>query len=781
MLSFPCNDKYPEKWIIKEDDWRISTQRRIESIFSLGNGYMGVRSAAEESYKEQKRGTFVSGTFDKFEPQEVTELPNVPDQMNIELYENALPVKLVKNSKANSYLLNLYNGTAVRTAQFKTGDGVELNTTFTRYVSKADLHLFAQKMEITASKDVVISVKCGIDGEITNTGAQHFGSREKMIYGTDTLQAFYETLQSHILFCLRSSFAWKKNGESMDVNGQLEITSRSVYFNFSLALKAGETYSLEKINSIYTSVDKEFENKDFTQIKEESLILHNESAANGFEAGLQESEKEWKKFWDNHDIRIASKDITDQIAVRYAIFHMAVMTPAHDNRMNIGAKGLSGEGYKGHTFWDTEIFLLPFWIETEPQVARSLLEYRYLSLEGARSKARENGYLGAMYPWESAWVTDGEATPKWGAADVVTGKPLPIICGDIEQHITCDVAYGVWYYYQMTGDKDFMEKCGYEIIFDTAIYWQSRWEWVSENNRYEILNVIGPDEYSEHVNNNAYTNHMSAWNVRLAISYFKELQEKEPKLFKQLEEKLHLSDYYPLWVEKVEKLYLPAFNEEGLLPQDDAYLTLPAIDIEKYKTSKTRADIIKDYNMEQISQLQVAKQADVLALLYLRNDLGDYTKKKINFDYYEKRCLHDSSLSYAIHSILACDFEENQLSLDLFNKAKQIDLNDNPKSSVDGIHAASMGGVWQCVVHGFGGLRYVDEATIRIEPHLPEIWEELSYCISWHGAEIEVCVDKEKIKVCSSKQLPGLSIVSNGNKFSLEEEIVIPLLLERKN
>lgn len=762
-----------KNWLIQENKFDAEHLGRIESLFHLANGYMGVRASAEERYLNEQRGMFVSGTFNKFAESEVPELPNVPDLLNVSMVFDGERMAMSENNCSEFLLaLDMQTATLTRSFVYRSRGGANISLKFIRIVSMARKHILAQKIVIRADRDAELSVKSGINGTVTNTGVQHFICLQKRIYHDEIMQACFRTTQSKINFCLNTGHRWFNGNTAFRPEQRLEIAGRGISMNYKLSLKADCTYIMEKTSGVYTSRDKEWSGRDFDLLKAMTADSLLGDMDNGFDALLKESAAVWNEIWKKHDILIDSDNDFNQVSIRYAIFQIIMMTPAHDNRMNIGAKGLSGEAYKGHTFWDTEIFLLPFWVLTDPDVAKSLLEYRYLSLGGARKKAAENGYEGAMYPWESAWTSEGEATPKWGNADVVTGQPLPIICGDLEQHITCDVAYGVWYYYQMTKDEDFMNRSGYEIIFETAAFWQSRWEWDEKNRRYVIDNVIGPDEYSEHVNNNAYTNYMSCFNVKLAIEYYEKIRKEKPELFAELDGRLSLGRYYKLWKEKVGLIYLPQPNSDKLIPQDDTYLTLPAIPLEKYKNSPARAEIIKDYNMEQISRLQVSKQADVLVLLYLMGRLFPLEVKKANYDFYESRCLHDSSLSLSIHSIIASSLGKDKPAMDLFKRAQAIDLNDSPASAAEGIHAASMGGIWQCVVNGFAGVR-MDEDCLRVEPRLPEGWRSMRFILRWRGIELKITAEKGKITVLPDKFNKELKVCCCGKSCPLDREVVV--------
>ncbi|MBO5514160.1 MAG: glycoside hydrolase family 65 protein, partial [Mogibacterium sp.] len=274
----------------------------------------------------------------------------------------------------------------------------------------------------------------------------------------------------------------------------INILRRRMFSNFNAGLEAGQTLVMEKYVNVFTSRDKEAEGLDVSGLQALSLEELKKDEASGFDAIAAESAECWQqRVWDRAPICIKGSDI-DQFVIRFAQYHMQLMTPAHDRRMNIGAKGFSGEGYKGHTFWDTEIFLLPYFIYTMPEAARNLMEYRYLSLPGAHAKAAKGGYEGAQFPWESAWLDDGEVTPEYMGTDIVTGQLIKVWSGFIEIHITADVAFGVWQYYQSTDDQEFMDRYGYELIIDCAKFWASRLE-EGDDGMLHINDVVGPDEY----------------------------------------------------------------------------------------------------------------------------------------------------------------------------------------------------------------------------------------------------------------------------------------------
>ncbi|HBA97693.1 MAG TPA: family 65 glycosyl hydrolase [Lachnospiraceae bacterium] len=748
-------------WIIAEDSFNPETLGKCEAVMSLGNGYLGLRSATEEHYLNETRGMFVAGTFNKFDENEVTELPNAADLIAVDLFIDGERFSLDSGEIKNyTRQLNIKTGTLMRSVQWTSPKGKQVDAKFERIVSLKRLHTIAQRITLSFADDVIVKVRSGIDGTITNTGSQHFSDGDKRFYEKKYIQYVQTTTQSGIGFVETTAHELKLDGSTLEAAAEIFMDRRKVYAGYTAEIKAGQTFVIEKYSNVYTTRDKEYMDKDIHEIQEISLNACKTDIQAGYDVLASESGAQWdKEVWDKAPLSIEGPAI-DGFAGHFAQYHMRLMVPGHDNRMNIGAKGLSGEGYKGHTFWDTEIFLLPYYIFTAPDTARKLEEYRYLSLPGAHAKAAHNGYKGAMFPWESAWLDDGEVTPEYCDVDILTGKPVKVWSGFIEQHITSDVAFGAWQYAVISGDMDFMDKYGYELIMDTAIFWASRLE-EGEDGKYHINDVVGPDEYREHVNDNAFTNYMAHWNMKKAIEYYHILKENKPDIFAKLNKKLGLEEAYKAWEDGCSKIFLPVPNDKNVLPQDDCYLSCKDIDLDKYKKQEHVGGITRDYNLEQINQIQVSKQADCLVLFFLLENEFSQEVKKASWEYYEKRTLHDSSLSLSTHSVLASDMGEKALAYDLFQKASMIDLGTFMGSSNAGIHAASFGGVWECVVYGFGGVRMLD-GKLRICPALPDEWEKLSYTIIWKGQKLAVEATKDDVKVQNLTGTTEVEVEING-------------------
>jgi hypothetical glycosyl hydrolase len=765
-----------DEWIVMEDRFESQALGKCEAIMCLGNGYIGLRSATEEKYLNEKRDYFVAGTFNKFDEEEVTELPNAADITAIEFFVDGEYFTLEQGTvREYSRQLNLKTGELSRNITWISPKGVELVFRFKRVVSLKELHVTAASVDVTPKNaDVQLQIVSGIDGRMSNSGSQHFSDGNKRLYDKRYMQFVQTTTQSRIDFVHTTVLNFKIDGTPAEPDGNIAMDRRKIYKEYRVAVGINQTLHLEKISNVYTSRDRELEQAALADIQKLALAALKESEAKGYQTIAQESADEWeRKVWSKTPITIVCDDPYDQLAIRFAQYHLEIMVPDHDNRMNIGAKGFSGEGYKGHTFWDSDIFVLPYFTFTSPEVARKLVEYRYLSLPGAHKKALSNHYEGAQFPWESAWLDDGEVTPVWGAADIVTGLPIKIWSGFIEQHITADVAYGVWQYYMVTGDKQFMKEYGYELLMDTAKFWASRLEYSGEDQLYHINDVVGPDEYKEHVDDNAFTNYMAYWNIGKAIEYYHLLEKEEPQLFDSLCTKLDLKRVYDEWIDRKDKIYLPTPREEDLVvAQDRTYLSLKQVDLTKYKNQTSIGTIYRDYNQEQISHMQVSKQADILMLFFLMENMFSLEVKQANWKYYEAKTLHDSSLSLSTHCVLASDMGEKELAYSLFNRASRIDLGPNMKTSDDGIHSASIGGIWQCVVYGFGGVRMLN-GKLRIEPKLPESWHRLEFDIIWQGQRLEVEADESGFTVVNVTGTEPVQFDWNGTTYTVSDQVKI--------
>ncbi len=771
-----------EGWILAEDGFDEECLNKYEAIFCQGNGYLGVRGALEERYTGEVRNLFVAGTFDRFCESEVTELPNFPDMTQMGIYLDGKPLSFCRGT-VHEYqrALNLENGESVRIADWEDERGRRFLFIFRRMVSLRDEHVMASRVEICpADGDAEIKIMSGIDGRADNSGTQHFVEGEKRMFDQRFLQLLVRTAESGIdagCFC---AHRYQINGREADMRLLPVMERRQIFLSASCTVRQGEVLAVEKISCVYTSRDLEFalqgERVDGSgKIAQAGLRKVREAWEKGYESLIRESGRAWKELWERQDVRILSEKPFDQTALRFALYHLNIMVKKEDERMGIGAKALSGEGYKGHSFWDTEVFLLPYYLLTQPETAGGLVGYRYLGLEGARRKARQYGYQGAMYPWEAAWIDDGEVTPVEGPADVVTGKPIIYWTGVQEQHITADVAFAAWQYYKATEDTDFLLEKGFEMIMDTARFWVSRLDFDRDRGLYVIRCVIGPDEYKEHVDNDVYTNYMAHYNMRLALELVRRFRGSalpaQREVYERLRDKLGLERLERELEEKIPNLYLPVPDSQtGIIPQCDGYFELEELDIRGYKESEKVLTIYEDLSQEQINSYQIAKQGDLVVLMFLMPELFDEKTRGRNYRFYEDRTLHDSSLSKSTHSILACDLGLMEEAYRLFQGACRVDLGSDKRSSDAGIHSASMGGIWQAAVMGFGGVR-MEEGMLHIRPSLPKEWDELVFPLVWKGRKLLVRADRETVTV--ENDGPAVEIILCGKRILAGERTVV--------
>lgn len=721
-------------WMLKESGFQKDYVRKYESIMSMGNGYMGVRAATEESYDRAIRYTLVAGTFDAKEDEDTTELPNAADTTALFVTMDGIPLYLTQENTENyQRSLSLFNGALKRRFTWSPRPGLRLEFYSERFVSLKELHVLGHRVSIKVLEGCgTLELQSGILGGV-RYGSPHFTAMQGQ--EQDGIMQYAETTHESNISFVTSAFvnAWinDKFGNESPIELEIIPEKERVMASCRVFFEEGQEFHLEKLCRIATTRDKDCELPDRDSLLRREKEEMEKLRIRGYEKTWKLSQECWKELWKDKDIIISGEKENaeyDQLAVRFAIYHLTIMAPLHDNRMNIGAKGLSGKGYYGHTFWDTEIYMLPYFVWENPQGARSLLEYRYLCLDSARKNAQESGYEGAKYPWEAAWITDGDTCPKKHFTQY-------------ELHVTADVAYGIYYYYEITHDVDFMRKYGCEILFETSQYWKSRLEYCEDKDVYEICNVIGPDEFTHEANNNAYTNYLAHLNLKLAIEWKDRLQKDYPEDYVRLNEKLNLEERMAGWKDGRDKLVLPTPNEDNILPQDDDYLTLPEIDLTIYRNKEKKLRV--DYPYPTYTRLKVSKQADVMNLFLLLEELFTDEVKRASLAYYEPFCVHESSLSLCAYSMLAADCGENNKAYELFVGARDIDLRLKNDSD-HGIHAASLGGIWQCCILGFAGVRMCG-GKLRIKPNLPKHWDEVKFRMWWRGSQLEVTVTKDKV------------------------------------
>ena len=744
-------------WQVYQWDAEPLACRKFESILCQGNGYMGVRAATEEQGEKTVRYTLVAGTFDRMTAKNTNELPNSADTTALTLRADGIDLALTEdNHEAHCRYLDLHDGVLHRSFVWMPRQNLKLQVTTERFVSLDQRHVLGQQVVIKAlDGDCRLTLGSGIRGG-KRYGEEHFLDMESRLEKS-FMQYAETTHQSGITFVTSCNVNVTLTDEAgtRAVETEVSLEADSITASCTIDLTCGQTVTLQKLCRIATTRDNDFSCKDDW---DRDVLIRREQeqmaqlCLRSYEDILSSSRKAWDDLWARKDITIDGCD-ADLLAYRFAVYHLTIMSPVHDNRMNIGAKGLSGKGYFGHTFWDTEIYMLPFFIWTDPAAARSLLEYRYNCLPAARENAKYYGFEGARFPWEAAWITDREVCPEDHFAK-------------LEYHVTADVAYGVYHYFQVTGDEDFMRHFGCELLFDTANFWASRLEYDEVNDRYEILDVIGPDEFTHHANNNAFTNYLVELNLLLAANWCNRLQTEYPSDYSRIAGKVAVQK--DLWEMMARKLVVPKAGADNILPQDDDFMTLPEIDLTIYRAGIKK--LRKDYPYPTYTRLKVSKQADVMNLFLLREDLFTKEVKAASLAYYEPFCVHESSLSLCAYAMLAADCGSKEQAYQLFQKACQIDLGENLKSSDEGIHAASLGGIWQCCVLGYAGVRLCGD-VLRIAPNLPDKWNSVTVKIRWQDSLLQLTATHTDATVKVLEGNGNIPILTDNGVLTLNNEL----------
>lgn len=759
-----------DKWLIFQNEYNTEVNPRYETLFTLTNGYMGVRGTFEEGSEGERSGNFIAGIFDKSDAQ-VREIVNAQNWLRIKLYVEGEELSLDKCQLIEfKRILDMKKGILFRSMLIKDSKDRITRIEGYRFISRSDLHRSAIKLFVTpVNYSGVVGIESIIDGTVLNSAdspkhrVKHLKVADNSSLNKSGVYLETATIDDDIRIATGSAvrlyhYEDKEKNNIAKFKRFLPLGEMSIeYFEFDGT--ENKTVAIDKFIITYTSRDVKKGLLKSTVEKELFAF-----AGEGIDKELQRHIEVYEELWSVADINIEGDEEADK-ALRFNIFHLMSSVNENDPMVSIAAKALHGEGYKGHVFWDTEIFMLPFFIYVHPKAAKTLLMYRYNMLDAARKNAALNGYKGAQYPWESA-DTGEEETPKWGFDYM--GNPVRIWTGDLEHHITADIAFAVWEYFRATEDIEFMLNYGAEIIFETARFWVSRCEYVKELDRYEINNVIGPDEFHEHVDNNAYTNYLAKWNIKKGLELINMLKEKYPEHYHAISNKICLTnEEMEKWKEVEEKIYIPYDKDKKLIEQFEGYFDKKDYVIDKFDENNMPiwpegVDITK------LGDTQLIKQADVVMLMLLLGEEFDEETKRINYEYYEKRTMHKSSLGPSMYAIMGLKVGDHKNAYQSFMRSANVDLVDNQGNTKEGLHAASAGGTWQVAVFGFGGMEIDKEGALNINSWLPEKWDKLSYKVFWKGNLIEVIVTKQEVTVKKLKGKGNIKVKVKGKELTIE-------------
>jgi len=759
MKDFYGHLQSGDLWLIREDHWDPAKQNINETVLAIGNGFMGSRAVPEEIPHNSMSGTFFAGVFDRVGAQ-VPELVNAPNPFDFRIVSNGEKLDVMAMTVLeHRRVLDLHQAVLFRKTVFRNAHSRRFDYQSIRFLSGRNPHIgFMQVCVTPLDKPAEFTIQKSIDLAVANQPTLAEGPKRHTVpveysdYG-GVHYVSVRTLEKDIHIGYASQVVCTRSD-----NSKSRTESERV---FDVKLNKGQTGIFTVTYAIHTSRRGEQE-----PLRNRCLSTLRQAGRLGMDRLLDQHRRHWRNRWRAADYEIVG-DKHAQKAVRFNIYHLLICESREGDPTGVGAKTLTGEGYRGHSFWDTEIFMLPFFIYTNPAMARRLLRYRHHCLPEARNLAAVRGYRGALFAWESA-DTGEEVTPPWDKD--VNGKLMKIETGNFEHHVCADIAYGVWHYYAATGDVNFMLDYGLEILLETARFWASRVDWDAHKKHFAINHVIGPDEFHEDVNNNAYTNYMAKWNMWMAQVIYRHLRARFRGRVRQVAKRIRLKpSEFKGWNRIRQNLANTVYRRKNdLIEQFDGYFKKKRVSIKRF-TSEGLPAFPKHMSTKDLGKTQYVKQADVLLLFHLFPDQFNQREKKRNYRFYERRTLHKSSLSPATHATLGMEVGDRRLTYRYFMISLMTDLGGVHGNTRDGMHAACLGGVWQLLVNGFGGFR-MRQGVPSFDPRLPDRWKEIRYHLHWKGGRIAVACERDRVRlqVLAKPRNQPLKIMVFGTRHTLK-------------
>ncbi len=762
-----------DPWRLVETQYDGSDLGLTETLFALGNGYLGMRANPEEGREAHSHGTVLNGFHETWPIQHAENafgfattgqtIVNVPDAKVMKIYVDDEPL-LLGDADLDHYerVVDFRAGTLTRDLIWRTPSGGSVQVKTERLISFEYRHLAVATVEITAldsSAPLVISsqmlnrqdgedeyhVRSAALGEgMDPRKSRRFGRRvlvpQIQRHEDDDIVLGYRCAESGMTVACSYRHEVEFDG---DVEVESEVAPDHAKSVFSFDLAEGQTVKLTKIISYHSS-----RGVPAQELADRCQRTMARAVKVGVPA-IRDAQRAWlDNFWHRSDVTIDGP-AADQQAIRWNIYQLA-QASARTQEQGIAAKGVTADGYEGHYFWDTEVYVLPFLAVTQPELARKLLRFRWKLLPLARERARTLNQDGALFPWRTI---NGEEASAYYAA------------GTAAYHINAAIAFAIERYMDATNDLDFLADEGAEVLTETARLWEDLGFYTSNGDlKFRIHGVTGPDEYTAVVNDNLYTNVMARFNLRFAAETVERLKTERPDDYQLLVAKTGLTDDEVVaWHRAADHMYLPFDSELGIHPQDASFLEREPWDFEH--TPDDKYPLLLHFHPLVIYRHQVLKQADVVLAMYLRSDHFSDEQKRRDFDYYDPITTGDSSLSACVQAIVAAQIGHDELAFDYFREALYVDLADTHGNAADGVHIASTAGVWAGVVFGFGGMSF-DGDVLRFRPNLPKAWGAARFRVMRFGTLIEV--ELRPKGTCSVTLIEGPSI-SVGNATTTVE------------
>jgi kojibiose phosphorylase len=698
-----------EKYIFDFSNYKYGDDDVIATLTTLSNGHISIRGDFE--FMRSIFGTIVSGIY-SYVPIFYRELVNLPRITSLSLTLDGEPLTLNSITGFIERTLNTYEGTLKHKFAWKTTNGV-VNYESIRLAHKKVKPLFAMRIYLrskNASGKLCITSSIDLNTLNRSIPKNVFVKLFRIINAYREDQKNFVSVETEdqrytVYFGLlnKVSSKWKKYSY---------INEDSIGDVLCVDVKPGDEYTIEK----YVAIDRSMERVH--------KIL-NELTSSSFEKILTDHKDAWSKEWNGLGIKLdGDKDFEKSLI--FNTFHLLQLYNDEAEYFMLPARGLHGYGYHGHVFWDADVYALPFYLLIKPEAAKKMLKFRCKTLDAAKINAKQHGFKGAQYPWES--TDDGlEATPKEVPLDLLSVSKVIIETGDLEHHITADIAYITDLYYRVTGDVEFMKECGLKIIFETARFWASRVEFDKSKNAYVINNVIGPDEYHSHVNNNFYTNIMAQYNLELGVKYYEESLRKE-EWIRVINECRINDEEVNTWKEISSKLFLPC-KDNGFCEEFEGYENLEdSIIHEGYIGEK----FLPNSEKSKIGKNKLIKQGDVILAMFLLRDRFNKEAIELNYDYYVNRTTHASSLSLPSYAMVAAYLGKINDAYKMLKIAVDADLKNIYENTSEGFHVASAGGVWTAILFGILGID-INNNELHLKPKLPKDLNAVGIKIIFRG------------------------------------------------
>lgn len=713
-------------WIIREEGYQEENAATLGSRYLTGNGYMGIRGTLEEYEADKLPAINLAGIYDQSSGwREPVNLPNgCFSYLRVDGETLGLPDAA---PTSHGIELDYRHGIFHRHTTWHTTRGnITLKTE--RFASMEQLHTIGMRFQISADFHADIELVTGVDTAVWDLNGPHL---EKILM-QEAKEQIVVTAQTHeagIPLAVAETVQVSYPAEMKRVARNHKILHRIFFIT-----KPGEVYTTDKWVSVYTG-------KDTENPEEEALREVRQSRSEGYEAFQTRHIERWEELWKHSQVLIEGDEKAMQ-AVNYSLYHLLSIAPRHTQSLSIPARGLSGQTYKGAVFWDTEMFMLDFFLMTDPQIARVLVKYRIDTLQGALDKASHYGYDGAFYAWESQ---EGgyDACTDYNVTDVFTGRPMRTYFRDKQVHISADVVYGIMRYVEWTGDESLLDTEGVRTIVECAKFYYSLLLHRLTRKDYEIHDVIGPDEYHERVNNNSYTNRMAKYVFDKAVEVVARAMEKGT-----LASEYDGCKLMAQFTDAAAKLYIPKPHTEGkykdIVEQFDGYFQLEDASLEQVRSRILHEKEYWGGANGIASGTQIIKQADVVTTLNLFSQEYDTDVLRANWEYYEPRTEHGSSLSAGMYAMLGCKIGEPDRAYPFFMKSAMADLSGGGKEwaglvYIGGTHPAAAGAAYMTAVEGFAGV-CVENGKLICHPHLPQSFKGMVFHVFYQGQEYEVRV-----------------------------------------